>query len=193
MLDLLYGKSLMFSLFSLPEAYRFVKRHQKGKESLKTRWIRRVFNIIPNHYFSGGRVIYLSPCMTKGIVTLPYCYRTINAFGNFFGVSMFAGTDPMGMALSFLNIDWKRYLPIDKSSTIKYIRPGKRRLYAILELSDEEKALINKTLEEEGHYLYVCKIDVVDANLKVYAKIEKVVHIECKKRLKTRIRKKATP
>lgn len=180
----------MLSLFSLPEAYRFVKKHQKGKESLKTRWIRRVFNIIPNHLFSGGRVIYLSPCMSKGIVTLPYCYRTINAFGNFFGGSMFAGTDPMGMALAFLNIDWKKYVPIDKTSTIKYIRPGKRRMYAILELSEVEKAAMNHALEEHGHYLYNCKIEIVDANLKVYAKIEKVVHIECKKRLKARIRKR---
>jgi hypothetical protein len=180
----------MLSWFSLREAKRFVKQHQKGKESLKTKTIRRLFNIIPNHHFSGGRVIYLSPCMTKGIVTLPYCYRTINVFGNFFGGSMFAGTDPMGMALTFLNIDWKRFIPIDKTTSIKYIRPGKRRLYAILELSDEEKTRMNQSLEESGHYLYSCTIDIVDANMKLYAQLEKVVHIECKKRLKERSKRR---
>lgn len=180
----------MLSWLSLFEARRFVQQNKKGDETLKTRTIRRLFNIIPNHYFSGGRVIYLSPCMTKGIVTLPYSYRTINVFGNTFGGSLFAGTDPMGMALTFLNIDWKRYVPIDKSSTIKYIRPGKSRLYAILELSDEEKRVMNDALEQNGHYLYNCKIDIVDINKKVYAQIEKVVHIECKIRLKERIRRK---
>ncbi|GLR72630.1 DUF4442 domain-containing protein [Agaribacter marinus] len=179
----------MLSWLSLREAKRFVKQHQKGKETFKTRCIRRAFNFIPNHYFSGGRVIYLSPCMTKGIVTLPYCYRTINVFGNFFGGSMFAGTDPMGMALTFLNINWKKYVPIDKTTTIKYIRPGKRRLYAILELFDEEKETMNQSLELTGHYLYTCSIDIVDANMKKYAQVDKVVHIECKQRLKNRIRK----
>lgn len=180
----------MLSWLSLRESKRFVNKHKRLDESFKTRWIRRVFNIIPNHYFSGGRVIYLSSCMQKGIVTLPFNYRNINVFGNLFGGSMYAGTDAMGMALVFLNIDWKNHIVIDRNSSMKYIRPGKTRLYASLEIHDELKRTINQTLADEGVYIYQCTIDITDFNGKLIAQINKEVHIENKERFKQRMGKR---
>lgn len=165
----------MISWLSLNEVSAFVKMHSLGPETFKLKWMRRLFNLIPNNHFSGGRAVYISPCRKKGIVTVPYNYRNVSALGFMFGGSMYSGIDSMGVSIIFLHVDIRKYLITDTKGSIRHIKPGKKRLFAIISMTDEQEEELHTKLEKEGECELHFDIDIVELSGKVIAQATKSV------------------
>ena len=165
----------MISWLSLGEVSRFVKKHSLGPETFKAKWMRRGFNLIPNNHFSGGRIVYASPCKRRGIATLPFNYRNVSALGTMFGGSMYSAIDSMGVALLFQHVDIREYLIADTHGTMKHIKPGRRRLFAIINLKEEDEVRMYRELRENGESRIVFDIDIVDVDDNLIAQSTKSV------------------
>jgi hypothetical protein len=177
----------MLNLLSLTEARQWVNTHRLGKEKKLTTLSRIAFNLYPAHLMTGGRLLYFSPCNRRALMTLPKTWRTRGLLGNIFGGNMYAAIDAIPMVLMFKNIDRKRFLMWDKSGHIHYKKPAYcKRLYASLDISEEEQTLIIDTLEREGQYDFHIQFSLVCSKGHVYANVDKVVHLECKQRFAER-------
>ncbi|MGL1437437.1 DUF4442 domain-containing protein, partial [Vibrio parahaemolyticus] len=70
-----------------------------------------------------------------------------------FGGSMFAAADPFYMLMLFHILGKKEYVVWDKSASIKFIAPGKTKLYADLALTDAEITSIKEAVKNNGFTL----------------------------------------
>lgn len=72
------------------------------------------------------------------------------------------------------------YIIWDKSATIDFIRPGKGRVYALFEVSDETLESIKEQVKVKNKYLPEFKINIIDENDKTVARIKKVLYVRKK-------------
>lgn len=145
-------------------------------ESLHTRWWRLVFNWFPAFRGTGARVTYIARDWREIHVTLPLSWRTRNYVGTIYGGSMYSAVDPMYMIM-LIRILGEEYVVWDKAASIRFRRPGRSRLFATFQLTDQEideiRALLDSATKTDRTYT----IDLVDRQGEVYASVDKVIHI----------------
>ena len=107
--------------------------------------------------------------------------RNRNIVGTHFGGSLYAMSDPFYMVM-LLNILGSEYIVWDKSAQIKFVKPGKTKVFAKFRLSLEEIEKIKIEIEksEKGTYLLEKKVEVLDTNQQVVAVVDKVIYIKKK-------------
>jgi len=103
-----------------------------------------------------------------------------NHHGTHFGGSMYAMTDPFYTLMVRHNLP-PDYLVWDKAATIDFIAPGRGRVRARFELTqDDIDAILRMTASGDKH-LHVFRIDVVDAEGLTVAQVEKMVYVRRRK------------
>ncbi len=145
-------------------------------ESFAKKIERFKFNLFPAYRGSGGRIAYISDDYHEIHVKLPLNWRTKNYVGTIFGGSMFAATDPIFMVM-LLKILGSNYLVWDKSTNIRFKRPGKTTLFAKFIITPEEIGEIKEQLEATKSIDKVYKIELKDEKGKIHAIIEKTIYI----------------
>ncbi len=145
-------------------------------ESFAKKIERFKFNLFPAYRGSGGRIAYISDDYHEIHVKLPLNWRTKNYVGTIFGGSMFAATDPIFMVM-LLKILGSNYLVWDKSTNIRFKRPGKTTLFAKFIITPEEISEIKEQLEATKSIDKVYKIELKDEKGKIHAIIEKTIYI----------------
>src|SRR4051812_36073048 len=113
------------------------------KESWRSWAFRRVFNLWPCYWGTGGKVTFLSGDWREAHVELKLGIRTRNYVGTIFGGSLYSSVDPLYM-LMFLQILGRDFTVWDKSASIRFRRPGRGRLQARFVLSEEEIETIRR-------------------------------------------------
>lgn len=102
--------------------------------------------------------------------------RNKNYVGSHFGGGMFAMTDPFYM-VALKNILGNSYLVWDKAATIEYLKPGRTTVYAEFKISDEQLAEIHAKTADGEKFEPVYRVDVVDADQQLIARVQKTLYI----------------
>jgi acyl-coenzyme A thioesterase PaaI-like protein len=145
-------------------------------ESFAKKIERFKFNLFPAYRGSGGRIAYISDDYHEIHVKLPLNWRTKNYVGTIFGGSMFAATDPIYMVM-LIKILGENYLVWDKSTNIRFKRPGKETLFAKFLITPDEINEIKAQLDETKSIDKVYTIELKNKAGKTHAIIEKTLYL----------------
>jgi hypothetical protein len=99
-----------------------------------------------------------------------------NYVGTQFGGSLFAMTDPFLMVMLVRRLG-RGYVVWDKSSSIRFKRPGTSDCRARFEITDTELGEIKHRADQEGQFDWHRKIEIRDIEGKVVAEVDKVIYI----------------
>lgn len=149
------------------------------KASFKTAMFRRLMNIYPSYWGSGGRVKFVSKDWTEAHIRLSLNWRTRNYVGTIFGGSLYAAADPMLM-IQLMQILGKDYVVWDKSAAVKFKRPGKSRLRMRFLISDEMIHRIKEEVSQNGEYSFTEELEWLGRDNKVFAVVEKEIYVASK-------------
>jgi len=141
--------------------------------------MRLFFRIHPAYRGTGGRVTYISADWSELKLEIPHNWRTRNYVGTIFGGSLYAAVDPMYMIMLIQRLG-PDYVVWDKAATIQFKKPGKCKLYACFEITDEEVQFIQQELKKAKSMDRVYQLDITDLNGEVYAKVDKTIYIRKK-------------
>lgn len=138
-----------------------------------------MFNLFPGFRRTGARMIDASDDFHYAKIKLPLNYKTRNYVGTIYGGSLYSCADGIYM-VQLINILGKDYVVWDKSASIRFRRPGTTTLFAEFLITKEFVSQIKSEIQELKEKDYVLKVDLVDAEGKVYAEVEKVLYIATK-------------
>ncbi len=147
-------------------------------ESLKTRVLRRIYNLWPCYWGTGVRVKYISSDFREWHIEIPLSWRTRNYVGTIFGGSMYGAVDPVYMLMLIKNLG-PSYEVWDKGANIRFRRPGRSTLHARCVL-DEDQIRQIRELTTESPIDRDYSIDLTDETGTICATIEKTIHIRKK-------------
>jgi acyl-coenzyme A thioesterase PaaI-like protein len=138
-------------------------------------------NLWPPYVGAGIRVEHVAPDFRSVTVALAQRWYNRNYFGTHFGGSLYAMTDPF-FALMVLHNLSSDYIVWDKTGSIDYLAPGRGRVWARFELTDEDLAHIRAMTENGDKHLHLFKVDVRDGDGLAVARVEKIVYVRLKRR-----------
>jgi acyl-coenzyme A thioesterase PaaI-like protein len=148
-------------------------------ESLATRLQRHVLNLVPAYFGTGARIVHIARDWREVRVELPLSLRTRNYVGTIFGGSMYAAVDPVYMIMLLRNLG-PEYVVWDKAAVIRFLRPGRSTLRASFQLAEAELEAIRAALAQARSVDRVYTVDLLDAEGKVCAQVEKTLYIRRK-------------
>jgi len=134
------------------------------------------FNLFPAFRGTGGRITYIAGDFREARVELPLSWRTRNYVGTIFGGSLYGSVDPLYMIL-LIKILGPDYTVWDKAATIRFVRPGRSRLYARFLLEEDEIRMIRRLTETAPSVDRVYRVDLKDAAGVVHASVDKTIYI----------------
>ena len=146
------------------------------KESFRSGAFRRLMNWYPMYLGTGGKVLFWASDSSEIHLRVGLNLWTRNYVGTIFGGSFFSASDPFYMIM-LMRILGKDYVVWDKTAHIRFRRPGKGRLYAVLKLTPEEVDSIKAQVKECGHATKTFSIRWLDKDQNVYAEIERQCYI----------------
>ena len=149
-------------------------------ESFRTRLLRWGFNLWPCYWGTGARVTFIASDWREVHVRLPLSWRTRNYVGTIFGGSLYAAVDPFYMIMLIKNLG-PGFVVWDKAASIRFRKPGRGTLTAILRLEEAEPAEIRRLLQEQPRVDRTYLVTLVDAEGAVHAEVQKVIHISLRK------------
>lgn len=146
------------------------------KESFRTAWFRRLMNWYPMYFGTGGKVLFWASDSSEVHLRLGLNLWTRNYVGTIFGGSLFAAADPFYMVM-LMRILGNKYVVWDKTAHIRFRKPGKSRLYAVLKIEPADVESIRQQVKECGHASKTFTIRWLDKDSQVYAEIERQCYI----------------
>lgn len=164
--------------------------HSLGKLIGKGRVLKLIFNTWPMYRSTGGRVLVCSEDYRYVKIKLPLTYRTRNYVGTLYGGHMYSCVDGIYM-VQLINILGKDYVIWDKAATIRFRRPGNQTLYAEFKIEDEFLDTVKSELKEVGEKDFTLHVNLVDADGKVYAEVEKLLYFATKEFYAEKMKKRA--
>ncbi len=153
--------------------------------SPKTAIFRRLMNLYPSYWGSGGRVKFIAKDWKEAHIQLRLNWRTRNYVGTIFGGSLYAAADPMLM-IQWIRILGKDYVVWDKSAALRFKRPGKGRLRMRFLIEDQQIEAIKNIVAEKGEYSFTEQLQWIGADNKVFAEVEKEIYIATKAHYKAK-------
>lgn len=140
------------------------------------RWLRIGVNLWPPFLGAGIRVTRIAPDFRCVVVEMPLRLTNRNDFGTHFGGSLYAMTDPFFALMVQHNLP-AGYRVWDKSASIDFVAPGRGRVRAEFRLEQDDIDAILKMTACGDKHLHLFKVDVVDAEGLVVARVEKIVYV----------------
>jgi acyl-coenzyme A thioesterase PaaI-like protein len=155
------------------------------KESFKTWFFRRAMNLVPLYFGTGGKVLYIQHDWKHVTAQLKLNIWTRNYVGTIFGGSQFSAADPFFMLMLF-QILGKDYIVWDKSGSIDYKKPGKKKCKADFVFTDAEIEEIKQQAATNGKHEFKKYVEWIDADGQVISEIERTLYVATKKYFKSR-------
>jgi acyl-coenzyme A thioesterase PaaI-like protein len=112
-------------------------------------------------------------------VSMKLTFYNKNYMGTQFGGSLYSMTDPWYMLMLIKNLG-RDYIVWDKAATVNFRKPGRGKVTAEFNLTDEHLNEIKKHLETEKKMDYHFKVEVKDDEGKLIAEVDKVLYIRRK-------------
>jgi hypothetical protein len=148
-------------------------------ESFESRVMRWRFNLFPAYRGTGARVTYIASDFRELRVRIPLSWRTKNAVGTIFGGSLYGAVDPIYMIL-LMRVLGRAYVVWDKSSTIRFRKPGRTTLTATFRVDEAELEAIRNATATGEPVDRSYNVDIVDAEGVVHASVEQVIYVRRK-------------
>jgi acyl-coenzyme A thioesterase PaaI-like protein len=143
---------------------------------LSPRWLRIGINLWPPFLGAGIRVSRIAPDFRTVVVEMRLRLSNRNCFGAHFGGSLYAMTDPFFALMVQHNVP-AGYRVWDKSASIDFVAPGRGRVRAEFRLEQHDIDSILKMTACGDKHLHLFKVDVVDAEGLVVARVDKIVYV----------------
>jgi len=140
-----------------------------------------LFNFFPPFRGSGGRLTYISDDYREVRLRLPLNLRTRNIVGTTYGGSMYGAVDPIYMIM-LMKILGDEYAVWDRSSNIRFKRPGMETLYAEFHISEQETDEIIEVLETRKSTNRDYVVELKNAAGEIHAVIDKEIYVARKRR-----------
>ena len=135
-----------------------------------------MINWYPMYFGTGGKILFWSSDSLEVHLRLSLNVWTYNYVGTIFGGSFFSAADPFYMVMLMKALG-PEYVVWDKMASIRFRKPGKSRLYAVLKISSEDLQSIRGQVKECGHAIKTLPVRWVDKDQVVYAEIERQCYI----------------
>ena len=130
---------------------------------------------------AGIRVTKVAPDFREVETRMKLRWYNKNLVGTHYGGSLFSMTDPLYMIMLVANIGDK-HLVWDKKTTIEFVRPGKTEVRAHFKLTQDLIEQIVEEAKDGAPHFVDFKVDVLDAEDKVVAKVDKSLYVRRKPR-----------
>jgi acyl-coenzyme A thioesterase PaaI-like protein len=140
----------------------------------------KMINFWPPFIGAGIKVKKINEQRTRFDVSMRLTSRNKNIFGTQFGGTLYAMTDPFYAFILFLNLG-EDYIVWDKSASIDFVSPGRSRVNAVIEITEEEIKRIKEEVDKIGKNTYHFSTNVVDKDLNIVAKVNKEIYVRYKK------------
>lgn len=138
--------------------------------------LRLAMNAWPPYLGAGISVRRIAGDFREIVVEMPLRPYNRNYFGSHFGGSLYAMTDPFFALMVLHNLPGD-YMVWDKAASIDFLAPGRSRMRATFRVAQEDLDHIVRMTANGDKHLHLFKVDVVDAEGLVVAKVEKIVYV----------------
>ncbi len=128
------------------------------------------------YFGTGGKVLFWASDSSEAHLRLSLNIWTYNAVGTIFGGSLFSAADPFYMLMLLRSLG-PAYVVWDKSAHIRFKKPGKKKLFAVLIVTPGDLQNIRTQVRECGHASKTFLIQWVDKDQVVHAEIERQCYI----------------
>lgn len=145
----------------------------------KVRRVLKFLNFYPPLLAAGIRIRETNEELTRVRVEMALRWYNRNLFGTHFGGSLYAMCDPFYVFIILSNIG-ENYIVWDKTASIKFIKPGKGKVSATFEVSQDQLNNIVSDLEEKGKHTYQFSTQVLDESGGTVAEVHKEVYVRKK-------------
>jgi acyl-coenzyme A thioesterase PaaI-like protein len=146
---------------------------------MKARTLRFFMNLWPPFVGAGIHVTALAEDYREAIVELrPHWYNR-NYFGDHFGGSLYAMTDPF-YALMLIHILGNGYRVTHAAGSISYLAPARGVVSARFQITDEHVAAIKAAAESGEKHLPQFAVDIVDRDGEVVARATHTAYVRRK-------------
>lgn len=149
--------------------------------SLKLRqlFLDKMINFYGPFIGAGVKLEKMSKDFRHAKVSMKLTFYNRNYMGTQFGGSLYAMTDPWYMLMLIKNLG-QAYIVWDKAASINFRKPGKGKVFAEFNLTEEHLQEIRATLVTQKKMDYVFKVEVKDTEGKLIAEVDKVLYIRKK-------------
>ena len=152
-------------------------RFRRQWQSIWKRFIFRVLNFWPPYLFAGIHVSKLDSAAGVAEVELRAHWWNRNYHGTAYGGSLYSMCDPF-FALILIERLGPHFMVWDKTSSIRFRRPGVGTVRARFEIPHAEIDAIRETAIREGKAEPRFFCDIVDAKGEAVASVEKLLHVK---------------
>jgi hypothetical protein len=148
---------------------------------MKARTLRLLLNLYPPFLGAGVHVRTLSEDYREACVELRQRWYNRNFFGDHFGGSLYAMTDPF-YALMLIHVLGGKYRVTHAAGGIEYLAPARGVVTARFRISDEHVAAIKAAAENGEKHLPQYATDIVDRSGKTVARVTHTAYVRKKGR-----------
>ncbi|HEX9508239.1 MAG TPA: DUF4442 domain-containing protein [Myxococcales bacterium] len=139
----------------------------------------RGLRFYPPYLGAGIRVTRVSETLDVLEVEMPLRAWNRNYVGTQFGGSLYSMCDPFFMLLAMMRLG-PGYVVWDKSASIDFLKPGRSRVRARFELTEETLEAIRAGVEREGKVNPTFEVTIRDDQGTPVARVKKVLSIRKK-------------
>jgi len=136
-------------------------------------------NMYPPYWGTGIAVREISSDFRNITVRMKLHWYNRNYFGNHFGGSLYAMTDPF-YALMLIHILGADYIVTDKAGAIEYVKPGKGTLTARFAVDDAMLEDIRAGTKSGSCCFPQLTVEVTDEQQEVVARVVKTIYVRKK-------------
>jgi acyl-coenzyme A thioesterase PaaI-like protein len=147
--------------------------------NLRQKFLEKMINFYGPYLGAGVKLEKMSNDFRQAKVSMKLTFYNKNYMGTQFGGSLYAMVDPWYMLMLIKNLG-KDYIVWDKAATIQFKKPGRGKVFAEFNLTDEHLNHIKSHLIEQNKMDYVFKVEIKDEEGKLIAEVDKVLYIRRK-------------
>lgn len=147
--------------------------------NLRQKILFKIANFWPPFWGAGIRIDHVSKDFMEVDVSLKLRFWNRNYVGTAYGGSLYSMSDPFYM-LMLINLLGKGYIVWDKGATIRFLRPGKSKVYAQFRLTNEQLNTFKEELKSKNKIEPVLTVYIKNEEGEVIAEVDKVLYIKKK-------------
>lgn len=146
---------------------------------LRQRFLEKAINFYGPFVGAGVKLDEMTKDYRHAKVSMPLRFYNKNYMGTQFGGSLYSMVDPWYMLMLIKNLG-RDYIVWDKGANIQFKKPGKGKVFAEFNLSQETIDEIKAYVEVNTKMDYTFKVEVKDENGTLICQIDKVVYVRKK-------------
>ena len=146
---------------------------------LRQKFLEKAINFYGPYVGAGVKLEKVSKDFRYAKVTMPLTFYNKNYLGTQFGGSLYSMVDPWYMLMLIKNLG-KGYIIWDKGATIQFKKPGKGKVHAEFNLTQEIIDEIIANVEVNTKMDKVFKVEIRDEVGTLICEVDKVVYIRRK-------------